>query len=75
MKIHPVISVTQLKPASKDDDPYKRIVNDHPPPVVETGVEDYGDSFEIERLIANCQVFYSWKGSVFDKMERLRPRT
>ena len=57
MKIHPVISVTNLEPLPPGEDPYKRRVNDHPPPIEEEdGTEDNNldkewKSFYIEKLL------------------------
>ena len=40
-KIHPVISVTQLEPAPKGDDPYKRTTKSaEPPPVAHKAIDD-----------------------------------
>jgi hypothetical protein len=52
MKIHPVISVTNLEPVPPGEDPYKRPYNDHPPPVEEDrDMDDEWKSFYIEKLL------------------------
>jgi hypothetical protein len=49
MKIHPVISIAQLEPATPGSDPYERGGNRDPPPVFEAGSK--APSYEIERLL------------------------
>ncbi len=60
MTIHPVVSVVQLEPGSKDEDPYGRPRNINPPHVVETE-----DEIEIllEKRISRGKVQYlvKWK--------------
>ena len=52
MKIHPVMSVTNLKPVPPGEDPYNRLYNDHPPPVEEDrDLDDEWKSFYIEKLL------------------------
>ena len=54
MKIHSVISVTNLEPLPLGEDPYKRPYNDHPPPVEEENdgnIDEEWKSFYIEKLI------------------------
>jgi hypothetical protein len=52
MKIHPVISVTNLEPLPPGEDPYKRPYDDHPPPVEEDrDIDDEWKSFYIEKLL------------------------
>ncbi|KAN0072896.1 hypothetical protein V8E54_009010 [Elaphomyces granulatus] len=46
MKIHPIISVTNLEPLPPGEDPYKRPFNNHPPPF-----EEEWKSFSIKRLL------------------------
>ena len=56
-KIHPVISITQLEPAPKGDDPYKRTTKpDHPPPVAE--LNDDWQECAIEKLVGRRQRKY-----------------
>src|SRR5882762_1951306 len=52
MKIHPVISVTNLEPLTPGEDPYKRPFNDHPPPVEDDqDIDEEWKSFSIEKLL------------------------
>ena len=51
MQIHPTISVTMLEKAPDDADPYDRIYEHEPGPVQVKGVEDEGDSYEVEELL------------------------
>ncbi len=50
MKIHPVVSISQLEPAPEGSDPYERVLNAEPPPVVEVGTPDEPE-WEVERLV------------------------
>ena len=51
MNVHPVISVTSLEPAPKNQDPYNRKKNDEQPPVLDNDTEGTGNHFEIELLL------------------------
>jgi transposase InsO family protein len=52
MKIHPVISVTNIEPLPPGEDPYKRPFNDHPPPVEDDqDIDEEWKSFSIEKLL------------------------
>ena len=71
MKIYPVISITQLEPATPGTDPYRRSTDRNPPPVEEehpTSLSEQAPHYEIERLIdkrfTRNQPYYlvKWKG-------------
>ena len=52
MKIHPVISVTNLEPLPSGKDPYERPFDDHPPPVEnDHDIDQEWKSFYIEKLL------------------------
>jgi hypothetical protein len=52
MKIHPVISVTNLEALPPGEDPYKRPFNDHSPPVEDDhDIDEEWKSFSIEKLL------------------------
>ena len=52
MKIHPVISVTNLEALPPGEDPYKRPFNDHPPPVEDDhNIDKEWKSFSIKKLL------------------------
>jgi len=65
MRIHPVISIAQLEPATPGDDPCGRRATVDPPPVSEQ--DTLALSYEIERLLDNRitrdKVYYlvEWK--------------
>lgn len=68
MRIHPIISIAQLEPATPGDDPYDRIVTADPPPVTNAHEDSASPSYEIERLldkrITRNKPYYlvKWKG-------------
>ena len=72
MLIHPVISVAQLEPAPKDDDPYNRSADMHPPPVEnadDSDPENEDRPYEIERFLdkrvtptGQIKYLVKWKG-------------
>ena len=51
MKIHFVMSVTQLELKSSNQNLYNRLTSDEPPPVTEEGDDDTEKSYIIERLL------------------------
>lgn len=67
IEIHPVISIAQLEPAPKSEDPFKRPYPTNPGPVRAEG-DDSAPSYEIERIIGKrisrkkLQYLVSWKG-------------
>jgi hypothetical protein len=50
-RIHLVISVAQLEPAPKGDDPFNRPRPDNPGPVHTNGDTETKKSFEVERIL------------------------
>ncbi len=66
MRIHPVVSISQLEPAPQGKDPYERSVDIELPPV--TNEDDDAPSYKIERLMnkwvtrERTQYLVKWKG-------------
>lgn len=69
MRIHPVVSVAQLEP-SPGPDPYQRLKDQYPPPVVENDSLDHHESdvYELEAIVSKrssrgkTQYLVKWKG-------------
>lgn len=67
MRIHPVISIAQLEPATPGPDPYGRSMDRDSPPVEDEHINSEAPSYEIERLlekrIAHDRPYYlvKWK--------------
>src|SRR2546421_4645816 len=49
--IHRVISVAQLEPATKGEDPYHRTPAQHPGPILQEGGTPEWESYKIEKLV------------------------
>ena len=59
MKIHPVVSVTNLESVPPGEDPYNQPYDDHPPSVEEDrDVDDEWKSFYIKKLLDHCLCCY-----------------